>query len=112
MPQREIDFVSNFEDVVLKPLEVWFLPLNSSSNPTSIGIRVCLPNYDEAKNSQWLEAAVFRMLEVVLGEKVFALDIEYVEIDSLSTIPEDHGMMELKDLPAFVKWKKVKLAGS
>jgi hypothetical protein len=110
MPPLDLDYTSNFEDVVLKPLEIWFLPLNRESNPKSIGIRICLPNYEQVKDSEWLEGAVFRMLDTVLGEKAFAEDVDYVGIGHLPPTPEDHGMIELKELPAFVKWKKAKLA--
>ena len=107
---HELDYTSNFEDVELKPLEMWFLPLNSASQPKSIGLRISLPNYDAVKESEWLEAAVFRVIDTVLGEKAFALDVDHIEISSLASNPEEQGMMELKDLPAFIKWKKAKLS--
>jgi len=110
MQPHDLDYTSNFEDVELKPLEIWFLPLNSTSEPKSIGFRVCIPNYNTIKDSEWLDAAVYRMLDTVLGEKSFALDVDFIEIDGLPDEPEKKGMMELKDLPAFLKWKKAKLA--
>jgi hypothetical protein len=102
---RELDYTSNFEDVELKPLEIWFLPLDSKSNPKSIGLRICLPNYELVKESKWLKAAVYKIMDAVLGEKIFALDVDHIEINSLPEKPEDHGMIELKELPAFLKWK-------
>jgi hypothetical protein len=107
---RDLDYTSNFEDVELKPFEMWFLPLNSKSQPKSIGIKVCLPNYESVKDSKWLKAAVYKVLDTALGEKVFALDITHIEIGSLPELPENHGMIELKDISMFIKWKKKKLA--
>ena len=50
------------------------------------------------------------MLDTVLGEKVFALDVKFIEIGYLPDNPEKQGMMELHDLPEFIKWKKAKLS--
>jgi hypothetical protein len=107
---RELDYTSNFEDVELKPLEIWFLPLDSKSKPKSIGLRICLSNYELVRESKWLKAAVYKIMDTVLGEKTFALDIDHIEINSLPEKPEDHGMMELRELSAFIKWKKEKLS--
>ncbi|WP_183558762.1 hypothetical protein [Mucilaginibacter sp. SP1R1] len=107
----DLDYASNFEDVDLKPFEMWFLPLDNKNNPKSIGLRICLPNYDSVKDSEWLEAAVYKVLNTVLGEKSFANDVDYIEIKHLPDgNPADQGMMELTDMAAFIKWKKAKLA--
>ncbi len=109
MQSRPLDYTSNYEDVELKPLKMWFLPLDSKSKPDLIGLRVCIPNYDSVKDSKWLQAAVYKVLDGALGEKIFALDINYVEIGNLPEDPEKQGMIELKDLSKFVAWKKRKI---
>jgi len=53
---------TKFEDVELRPAEIWFLPLESASTPKSIGIKVCTPNYDIIKESEWFKSAVLRFL--------------------------------------------------
>lgn len=111
MPPRGSDFTSAFEDVELIPSEIWFLPLDNKNDPKSIGLRICLPNYESVKNSKWLQPAVYKVLDVVLGEKVFALDVDYIEINGMpSGKPEDFGLIELADISAFIRWKKKKLA--
>jgi hypothetical protein len=100
----------NFEGVELKPAEIWFLPLQSASNPLSVGIRVCTSNFEQVKQNEWFKAAVYKTLDTVLGEKSFALDINHVDFGPLPSKPEDNGMIELAELPAYVKWKKSKLA--
>jgi hypothetical protein len=102
-------YICEFEDVELKANDIWFLPMDSKSNPKSIGIRVCLPNYKDVKDSKWLQPAVFKVLDTVLGEKAFALDIDYVDIGPLPDNPEEQGMIELKEIAAFIRWKKKKL---
>jgi len=82
--------------------------ISTSLSPT--GLRICLPNYKSLEKSKWLKAAVYKLLDHVLGEKIFALDIDYIDIAILPANPEEKGMIELKELPAFIKWKKGKLA--
>jgi hypothetical protein len=48
------------------------------------------------------------VLDTVLGEKSFALDIDYIDFGKLPDNPEKHGMIELGELPAYMKWKKSK----
>jgi hypothetical protein len=98
--------VIKYEDVELKTDEMWFLPLENKSKPASIGIKVCMPDYDRAKESEWFEAAVYKVLDTVLGEKSFALDIDHVGYGKLPDEPAESGMIELAELPAYLKWKK------
>jgi hypothetical protein len=105
------DYTSVFEDVELSPPDIWFLPLDSKNAPKSIGLRICLPNYELVKDSKWLKNAVYKVLDIALGEKVFALDVNYIEIKGMPPgKPEDEGLIELKDLARFITWKKKKLA--
>jgi hypothetical protein len=111
MPPRDLDYTSVFEDVELSPPDIWFLPLDSKNAPKSIGLRICLPNYELVKDSKWLKNAVYKVLDIALGEKVFALDVNYIEIKGMPPgKPEDEGLIELKDLARFITWKKKKLA--
>ena len=111
MQPGDLDYVCVFEDVELKPSEMWFLPLDNKNKPKSIGLRICLPNYELVKDSDWLTAAVFKVLDTALGEKTLAFDISYVDVKSMPDgKPEDNGLIELTDLLAFVNWKKKKLA--
>ena len=111
MQPGDLDYVCVFEDVELRPSEMWFLPLDNKNKPKSIGLRICLPNYELVKDSDWLTAAVFKVLDTVLGEKTLALDINYVDVKPMPDgKPEDNGLIELTDLLAFVNWKKKKLA--
>lgn len=106
-PADDLD-TTNFEGVELKPREIWFLPLESANMPKSIGIKVCTPNYDRAKESEWFKSAVFKVLDVILGEKSFATDIDHIDFGLLPGNPDEQGMIELSELPAYVKWKKSK----
>ncbi|WP_426670854.1 hypothetical protein ACPPVU_06390 [Mucilaginibacter sp. McL0603] len=99
----------NFEGAELTRSELWFIPLQSASDPSSIGIRIYVPNYEILKTNDWLDNAVYKMLDTVLGEKSFALDIDYLEIKELTDDLEKDDMIELIDLPRYITWKKKKL---
>jgi hypothetical protein len=103
------DLEIDYEEVVLQTGDLWFHPLAHPENPASIGIKVCLKNYELVKDNQWLQAAVYKALDAVLGEKSLALDITYVEIGQLPDDPEEEAMIEFRELPAYVTWKKAKL---
>ena len=110
IPPRDAPIKTNYEDVELIPAQIWFLPLNSASKPKSIGIKVCLPNYETVKNSKWLKTAIYKCLDTIVGEKQFALDITFVDFGELPEQPEKQGMIELVDLPRFVVWKKKQIS--
>jgi hypothetical protein len=106
-PSDDLD-TTNFEGVELSPRDMWFLPLESASMPKSIGIKVCTPNYDLVKESKWFKPAAYKVLDTVLGEKSFAMDIDHIDFGLLPPNPEEQGMIELSELLAYVKWKKSK----
>ena len=49
------------------------------------------------------------MLDNILGEKSSALDVGYVEIESLPAVHEREELIELTKLLRYMKWKKSKL---
>lgn len=110
IPPREIEFEMKYEDVVLKPSEMWFEPLEHPNIPAAIGIKICTRNYELVKDSEWLRPAVYKVLDTILGEKSFALDIEHVAIDQLPDEPDEEGLIELSGLPTYIEWKKSKRA--
>lgn len=111
IPARTLNYVSVFEGVELKPSEIWFLPLENKNEPKAIAFMICLPNYESVKNNEWLNEAVYKMLDAALGEKVFALDINYIEVKGLPEGNlEEKGLIELKDMAPVLKWKKAKVA--
>lgn len=110
IPPRGIDFEMKYEDVELKPREMWFEPLEHPDNPATIGIKVCTKNFELVEDSEWLRPAVCKILDTILGEKSFALDVEHVAIDQLPDEPEEQGLIQLSELPAFIRWKKSKQA--
>jgi hypothetical protein len=106
VPPRGDAFEFGFEDVTLKASDIWFLPLRDLARPEIVAIKVCTPFYDRLKEYQWLRPAIYKILESVVGEKTFALDIQYVDIGELPPLPSEEGMMQIAQLPKYIDWKK------
>lgn len=104
-PPMGVSFVTNYEGVKLDPREIWFLPLINEKKPTLLGIRMCFPSYEKHKEKIFIRVA-YQVLDTILGEKSVALDLEYVEVNELPPKPEEEGLIELVDLPAYIKWHK------
>jgi len=109
MQPSDDDNTINYQGTEIKRSDLWFLPLQSQSHPNDIGIRVCIPDHEILKTSEWLNNAVYKMLDTVLGEKSFALDIDYLDMADLPEEPEENGLINLTELRAFITWKKKKL---
>jgi hypothetical protein len=85
---------------------MWFMPLENEDSPTAIGISICLKNYELVKDHDFFESAMYKILDVLLGEKSAATDIEYITFDQIPDDPEEAGMIELIDLSNYIQWKK------
>lgn len=108
IPPRDADFEINFEGVLLKPSEMWFFPLQNEKDLSKAGIRVFIKNYELLKEKSFFTSALYKVLDVILGEKSFALDLDYVDADDLSDEPEEMGLSKLEMLPQFIQWYKSK----
>jgi hypothetical protein len=105
-PNFNEDFHINYEGVVLASNEMYFLPLDHEDSPSLIGFRIGIKNYDQLKDNKWLQATVYKIIDTLVGEKAFALDIDYIEINELPENPKGEGMFELTGLPSYVEWHK------
>ena len=106
IPPRDVHFKINYEGLVLNPEEMWFMPLENSDKPNLIGISICLRNYELVKDNNFFESAMHKILDVLLGEKSAATDIDYISFDQLPDNPEEKGMIALGELSEYISWKK------
>lgn len=107
IPPMEPSFNLIYEGIEINTSEVYFMPLENDVNIKEIGIIVILENYEKVKKSEWLNACVGKILDMVLGEKSFALDIEYYRIEGFVNIKKEE-VMKLDELPNYVNWHKEK----
>lgn len=102
-PALGFEFVHENGELRIDPRELWFLPLTAKSNPSILGLRIGLPEFDETaeekvKNSVWI------ILDTGLGERACAQRIRHLEVEQLPKSPEKGGYIELPELPDYLAW--------
>jgi hypothetical protein len=97
------NFKSKWDDLELDTENMWFLPLSNNKNQ-ELGIRVCFSNQDLVKDNETLTPLLYKMLDTIVGEKAFALDIHYVDTDLLPDNPEKEGLYPILELPRYIEW--------
>lgn len=103
-PALGFEFVHEYGELKIDPRKLWFLPLTAKSDPSILGLRIGLPDFDAGaeeriKNSVWI------ILDTGLGEEDCAQRIRHVEVVSLTKTPEDEGFIELPEPPDYLAWR-------
>ena len=89
--------------ITLRISEMYFIPLENPNKPTDLGIKVLLKNYIIHKDNPRLREAVYVHIEHLIGEKSFANDLSFIEIDQLKNEDlEDDCVLELYNLKFFI----------
>lgn len=109
-PETNIEKYENGTDkpleyygITLRISEIYFIPLENTNQPTDLGIKVLLKNYIVHKDNLRLREAVYTHIEHLIGEKSFANDLSFIEIDQLKKEDlEDDGVLELYHLKFFI----------
>ena len=109
-PEIDIDAYENgtdkpleFYGISLRISEIYFLPLEVPGKPHEFGIKVLLKNYIVHKDNPRLREALYVHIEHLIGEKSFANDLSFIEIDQLKNEDlEDDGVLELYNLKFFI----------
>ena len=82
---------------------MYFIPLENPNKPTDLGIKVLLKNYIVHKENPRLREAVYTQIEHLIGEKSFANDLSFIEINQLKTIHlADNDVFKLYCLKNFI----------
>ena len=84
---------------------MWFLPLLNEKN-SDLGIRICLKNHDLIKDNENLTTLLYKMLDTILGEKSFALNIKYVDTALQPDDPKEEGMYPILELQEYIERHK------
>lgn len=109
-PETNIEKYENGTDkpleyygIMLRISEMYFIPLENQKKPTDLGIKVLLKNYIVHKDNPRLREAVYTHIEHLIGEKSFANDLSFIEIDQLKKEDlEDDGVLEFYHLKFFI----------
>ncbi len=109
-PEIDIDTYENgtdkpleFYGISLRISEIYFLPLEVPGKPHEFSIKVLLKNYIVHKDNPRLREALYVHIEHLIGEKSFANDLSFIEIDQLKNEDlEDDCVLELYNLKFFI----------
>ncbi|WP_197091431.1 hypothetical protein [Sphingobacterium endophyticum] len=100
-------FTISYKGIELDPKNLWFFPLENKQNISLLGLKIYLPRYEHSQKKDTL-TAVYLVLDSLLGERSSSMDIHHVEVHQLPSNPEEQGLLDLVDLPGYIKWKKSK----
>lgn len=79
-----------FYGINLKVSDINFVLLGDPDKPLDFGIRVFLKNYIIYKENPKLKEAVYILIEHLIGEKSFANDLKFIDINQLYQIDDNH----------------------
>ena len=109
--QPEID-LTKYQQGKDKPLEyygislrisdMYFTSIENLEKQTDLGIRIYLKNYIILKENPRLREAVYTHIEHLLGEKSFANDVAFIEIEQLTSKINDIELLDLYNLADYV----------
>ncbi|HWB27130.1 MAG TPA: hypothetical protein VG738_16750 [Chitinophagaceae bacterium] len=89
-----------WEGIEVSTENMWFIPL-FSAEAAELGLRICLRGHEDLSDDDTLLNAMYVMLDTILGEKNFALNIGYVEIQPYTEEAEDEAYPIL-ELPGYL----------
>jgi hypothetical protein len=103
-PQLTGHFETKWEDIELNTENLYFNPSNNSDK-SGIGIIVYIPRYNHEYEDDYYNG-LFKMLDTVLGEKSFALDVKSVEIKANNNEYSEDNAIQILKIPAYINWYK------
>jgi hypothetical protein len=95
-PPKEFGYITESGDISLDPSTIWFVLLETEETQEP-GIRLFIEDYDAAKEQDYRYAASIA-LDNILGEKLNADRIKFLEIEETPHEPEELGLVKLSEL--------------
>ena len=101
-PPKEFGYITDYEDVSLNPEEIWFSPIQ---NKSAFGLKIFINEFSPEKEEDYRFATAIA-LDNLLGEKLNAEYIKYLELEKMPSNPKKLGLMELRALPEYINRQK------
>ncbi|MDB5287046.1 MAG: hypothetical protein JWR05_1995 [Mucilaginibacter sp.] len=100
------NFITNWEDIEINAKDVFFDPLKITDS-NDIGIAVYIKQFDVNQENKYYNA-LFKMLDTILGEQSFAVDIKKVKILEKTPAIKDEDLIHISKLPNYIVWHNKK----
>jgi hypothetical protein len=104
-PPMGTGFKTKYRNFEFDPKTIIFIPLDHGENPRAIGIRICFPEFEEDLKDIFTNGS-YLMLDVLLGEKSVALDINYLDVVRTPDDIGDYPFLHLSEIQEYIKEKK------
>ena len=105
-PPMGTGYKTEYGGYVFDPETTIFIPLNSEENPEDVGIRVCYSEFNEKKRDVFTNGT-YLMLEVILGEKSTAIDIDYLDIIKTPRNIREYNFKHLNSIKEYIRAKRL-----
>jgi hypothetical protein len=105
-PQVSGHLETEWGNIKLNTEDIFFNP-SEASEKSGVAIIVYLSNYNSDYEDDYYNG-LFKMLETVLGEKSFALDVKSVAIRVNKNQFSYENAIPILELPAYLNWYKAK----
>jgi len=104
-PAMGTGFSLDYRDKKFDPEKIIFIPLNSKSNPESVGLNVCYPDFEESEEEIFVNGT-YLILDTILGEKSTTMDIDYLKVIKTPENIADYNFGHLSDIAEHIAEKK------
>lgn len=100
--QQGKDKPLEYYGISLRISDMYFTSIENLEKQTDLGIRIYLKNYIIHKENPRLREAVYTHIEHLIGEKSFANDVAFIEIEQLTSKINDIELLDLYNLADYV----------
>jgi hypothetical protein len=84
--------------------DIWFLPLSSIDDPNLLAIRLYYKHFRKSRNKKNLQGLLLEIVQLMIGEKMFALDFNYAGCLPMPENTEIEGLEPITNLHGFIEW--------
>jgi len=106
-PPIEGDFQIDYGEVNFDTRKMQFEPLEIPDVILPMGVKVFYPDFCKEKEEKFL-MGTHLILDNLLGEKSYALNIDYVEVAGFIENSEKDDLLKIIELPNYISWLKSK----
>jgi hypothetical protein len=93
------------EGLTVSSDNLWFTPVDNVHEPHKLGIEVYFKDYNPAEEAIYHSAAEY-MTEIILGEKNYALDLQYLQTAQLPSKSNEYTILPMETLAEYIEMRK------